>query len=212
MTGFAIAKIILTIIAFASLPAALVLLIFGIHKKKTKVIVSAVLVFLLFPICMFAHFAVAVKQYYPGTDSFDTFEVTSDDIDNGIWDVKISHDRGEDISPQLSWEEVPGASCYAVYMIDPDGGNWLHMHTVTYGTELASGAVSTEEYIGPYPPSGSHTYVVYVFALKEEKPPVFILNNQCDGAEELMSILNTFSNSDVGNIIAYGKVAAGYPG
>jgi len=212
MTGFAIAKAILTFISFVSFPLSIVLLIYGIVKKKKPVIFAAVAVFLLLPVSMFVHFAISIKQYYPGRDSFDTFEVTSTDINDGVWDVKISHDKGQDISPQLSWNEVSGASCYAVYMIDPDGGNWLHMHTVTHKTTLDSGEVSHEEYIGPYPPNGSHTYVVYVFALKEEKPPLWILNTQSDSTDELMSMLNTFSNSDTGNLISYGMISAEYPG
>ena len=46
-------------------------------------------------------------------------EVTSDDIDDGIWDVIITNTSyGENRSPELTWEAVDGASYYEVIMID----------------------------------------------------------------------------------------------
>ncbi len=94
-------------------------------------------------------------------------------------------------------------------MIDPDGHEWIHMKTLTTETSLDKGAV--EDYIGPYPPSGVHTYNIYIFALREEKKLPAILNAPSDGINEITSILNTGSNSDIGNVIAWGGVAGKYP-
>ena len=166
--------------------------------------------FLVIALLFIAHFAVSVKQY-DSTPVFDAyrFEATSSDLNGIYWDVSISHDKGDDLSPQLSWEPVEGATCYAVYMIDPDGHEWIHMKTLTTETSLDKGAV--EDYIGPYPPSGVHTYNVYIFALREEKKLPAILNGPSNGINEITSILNTGSNSDIGNVIAWGGVAGKYP-
>lgn len=157
-----------------------------------------------------AHFAIAVVQYNSVSPAdYYEFEVTSEDVHGQYWDAAISHDKGDDLSPQLSWTPVEGASCYAVYMIDPDGNNWIHMKTLTTETNLERGAV--EDYIGPYPPSGSHRYFVYVFALREEKKLPKKLDAPSSGIDEITSILNTGSNSDIGNVIAWGGVAGMYP-
>lgn len=100
------------------------------------------------------------------TSAAAVFALHSDSLVNGVWDDAIaSVDDGEDMSPELDWPAVDGAAGYAVYMIDPDGGDWLHWLGWTSETELAAGA-DIGDYIGPYPPSGTHTYVVYVFALQ----------------------------------------------
>ncbi len=166
--------------------------------------------FLAIAILFVAHFAVSIKQY-DSTPVFNAyqFEVTSEDLHGIYWDVSISHDKGDDLSPRLSWEPVEGASCYAVYMIDPDGHDWIHMKTLTTQTTLDKGAV--EDYIGPYPPSGVHTYNVYVFALREDNGLPKTLNAASSGIDEITSILNTGSNSDIGNVIAWGGVAGKYP-
>lgn len=166
--------------------------------------------FLAIILLFVAHFAIAVVQYnsVPPADYYE-FEVTSEDVHGQYWDAAISHDKGDDLSPQLSWTPVEGASCYAVYMIDPDGNNWIHMKTLTTETKLERGAV--EDYIGPYPPSGSHRYFVYVFALREEKKLPKKLDAPSSGIDEITSILNTGSDSDIGNVIAWGGVAGVYP-
>lgn len=102
---------------------------------------------------------------------------------------------GENISPQLSWENAPkGTKSFAITMYDPDaptGSGWWHwvafdipMNT----TELKSGAGSTKAnllpkgviqsmtdygttgYGGPCPPEGHgfHTYIITIYALNTE--------------------------------------------
>ena len=210
MTIYAILKTALSILSFAFIIASVIVLFWGIKTKKTSRIIAAVVLFILCPVCFAASFMTAVKQYKFDINECRSFEVTSKDINEGFWDVKISHDKGSDLSPELTWEPVDGASCYAVYMLDLTANYWVHMKTLTDKTSLASGEVS--DYVGPYPPSGVHNYIVYVFALKEEKGLPGMLDAPFDSANELASMLNTFSNSDVGNIIAAGRVSAEYPG
>lgn len=93
-------------------------------------------------------------------------KISSQNLNNGVWDTIITNTiYGQNFSPALSFDEVDGAKCYAIYMIDPDGGNWLHWRTIVNENALALGA-DRVNYVGPYPPSGTHTYTVYVFALK----------------------------------------------
>lgn len=55
-------------------------------------------------------------------EGYDTFEVTSEDLIDGVWSDVISKDCGDNVSPQLSWEAVDGAELYIIYMVDPDTG------------------------------------------------------------------------------------------
>lgn len=106
---------------------------------------------------------------------------------------------GENISPQLSWENAPkDTKSFAITMYDPDaptGSGWWHwvMFNIPASTkELASGAGSTKPelapkgsiqsmtdfnlpgYGGPCPPEGHgfHTYIITVYALKIESLPL----------------------------------------
>lgn len=93
--------------------------------------------------------------------------ISSQNLKNGVWDTIITNTiYGQNFSPALTFDKVDGAKCYAIYMIDPDGNDWLHWKTVVTDTDLALGA-DRVNYVGPYPPSGTHTYNVYVYALKE---------------------------------------------
>lgn len=210
MSMYAIIKLVIRILLILA-SGGFIIFTFKRVKSPDRVYFFASLGCFIGIILLFvAHFAVAILQYNsaPPADYYE-FNVTSEDLHGNYWDVKISHDKGEDLSPQLSWDPVEGASCYAVYMIDPDGHQWIHMKALTTETTLDTGAV--EDYIGPYPPSGSHQYNVYVFALREEKNLPKILNAPSSGIDEITSILNTGSNSDIGNVIAWGGVAGLYP-
>ena len=138
------------------------------------------------------------------------FEVTSSCLNNGIWDTKITNtDAGENISPDLTWEPVDGASQYVVIMID---GSWLHMDVFTTETSLAEGAYGTgskgEQYVGPYPPKGNpHTYTVFVFALAEEPEDITLLfNSSGNMISNIYDDLDTGASGSTGNVIAYGRL------
>ena len=94
---------------------------------------------------------------------------------------------GEGISPPLSWEDdLSGVASFAIIMEDPDapGGTWTHwvlynLPAEVRSLEAASGARSRlpagaqvgtnswgeTDYGGPCPPSGTHRYFFYLFAL-----------------------------------------------
>ena len=92
---------------------------------------------------------------------------------------------GRDVSPQLSWEDVPAETkSFALSVTDPDApmGTWIHwlVHDIPKGVRsieqggLAKGAKQVEndfgmeEYGGPCPPSGTHRYIFTIFALDTE--------------------------------------------
>lgn len=139
--------------------------------------------------------------------------VTSENINDGVWDEMISNtSSGANVSPELDWSAVDGATEYAVYMIDPDGHNWLHWRVTGFkGTHLKEGETTeNSEYIGPYPPSGTHRYIVTVYALKAEPdsiPGKFdSANVSTDNIEKVLDI----SDGKTGNIIAKGKLEGTY--
>ena len=101
--------------------------------------------------------------------SLPSIMLTSENLHDGVWDAEISNTKqGANRSPQLAWQPVEGASCYAVYMVDTTVNYWLHWKSLNIKeTSLAAGSIPDTEYIGPYPPSGTHAYEIRVFALKE---------------------------------------------
>ena len=145
-------------------------------------------------------------------------KVTSDDLHDGIWDDSISNtDAGKNESPQLSWEWVPGAGEYVIYMIDEyDTDYWLHWRVTgvldtyhAHGEEFAEEV--TEEYVGPYPPDGIHEYAVYVFALRGQAmtyPGNF--DAESVSIAKVKAGLDIASDGREGNILAYGSIRGNY--
>ena len=148
------------------------------------------------------------------------FSVTSENLQSGVWDDSIANtERGKDLSPQLSWEKIETAQAYVIYMIDPDGNNWIHLISGTLTKEeVAQGEItsihkgtSDTGYIGPYPPAGTHSYEVYVFALKKAKTSYAgEVNTVCGGIAEIAQVLNVDDAGKSGNIAAYGKLTGTY--
>ena len=143
-------------------------------------------------------------------DDLPSFEVTSSCLNNGIWDTKITNtSSGENISPDLSWEPVDGASQYVVIMID---GAWPHMDVFTTETSLAEGAYGSgskgAQYVGPYPPKGNpHTYTVFVFALADDMGDVTLsFDSSGNTIKNIYEGLDTDVNGNTGNVIAYGRL------
>ena len=157
------------------------------------------------------------KAGYSGNDyleGHDTFEVTSTDLTDGIWNEVISNTSdGKNVSPELSWAPVEGAACYAVYMVDMDTNGFLHWKSNGIDvTELQEGWAPKSDYIGPYPPEGTtHTYVVYVIALRT---PVERLKGALNGSnpkmESFIQAVDTDDSGNTGNIISYGLLAGTY--
>ena len=148
------------------------------------------------------------------------FSVTSENLQSGVWDDSIANtERGKNLSPQLSWEKAETAQAYVIYMIDPDGNNWIHLISGTLTKEeVAQGEITSIHkgtsytgYIGPYPPAGTHSYEVYVFALKQAKTSYAgEVNTVCGGIAEIAQVLNVDDAGKSGNIVAYGKLTGTY--
>ena len=146
-----------------------------------------------------------------------TFNVTSETLDNWMWDIKISKTmNGQNVNPQLSWEAVDGASSYVVIMID---GAWLHMDYFTTETSLAEGAIDSDlrsvvgkQYVGPYPPEGStHTYSVFVFALRGEAGSVPLnFDKGGNSINDIFTGLDTDKDGNTGNVLSYGRLDGNY--
>lgn len=143
-------------------------------------------------------------------EGYETFEVTSEDLVDGVWEDVISKDEGDNVSPELSWEAVDGAEVYVIYMVDPDAGFWIHWKSdgITE-TELPQGWADSTEYVGPYPPSGTtHHYDIYVVALRA---PVDHLSGSVNSGNPnfvaFLTGVDTDADGNSGNIIAYGRIS-----
>ena len=151
----------------------------------------------------------AAYKYVFDFSSFKEFALSSSDLHDGVWDTVITKtDNGSNRSPQLSWASVDGAGCYAIFMVDTSAGNWLHWKSVSESeTELPAGWAPEKEYKGPYPPSGTHSYEVYVFALKQAPERI---KGAFDASNEKMYDFMKELDGDGGNIISYGHIDGTY--
>lgn len=113
------------------------------------------------------------------------FILRSEDFeDGGTIPSKFTCD-GEDVSPQLSWENAPkGTKSFALSVVDPDAPGGTFVHWLVYDIpsdvreiergRLPEGAKQIENdfgerrYRGPCPPSGTHRYVFTLYALDVE--------------------------------------------
>ena len=130
-------------------------------------------------------------------DGYDTFEVSSTDLTDGIWDDVISNtDIGENKSPQLKWEPVEGAAVYAVYMFDTNTNGYLHWKSggITE-TTLPEGWASPLDYNGPHIGHGyTHNFDIYVIALKA---PVERLKGTVNGQNKKLGEFITELDTDI---------------
>lgn len=117
----------------------------------------------------------------------EPFSVSSGGIASGVLDDAFGA-RGQQKSNGIPSRSLPltmanapdGTACFALGMIDPDGGNWVHWLAVNISSpelpenasiDLAAALVQGKNdfgfvgYGGPTPPSGTHTYVVTAYAL-----------------------------------------------
>lgn len=140
-------------------------------------------------------------------------EITSTSLNSeGKWKTVITSSDGENKTPQLSWSPVESASCYAIYMFDITAGNWCHWIAKDVKvTELELGAkLEDSQYIGPYPPSGVHTYEVRIFALKDS-PDSYSgrFDNVNPSLDDIIKALDT-SKGKTGNVLATGVLRGTY--
>ena len=141
------------------------------------------------------------------------FLLTSKDLHDGAWDPVIAKTSDGSLSPQLSWEPVPEAACYVIYMVDTNVMDFVHwMSNNVTETQLPQGWAVKEEYIGPYPPPfETHNYDVYVLALRE---PVETLKGTLDAANVFFAknvlYLDAPAEGITGNLLGYGYLSGTY--
>ena len=152
-----------------------------------------------------------------GFKSGATMTVTSESLQNGVWSDDISNQGAKkNETPQLSFNEVPGATSYVVYMLDEDANNWMHWRAYeSTKTDLAQNEAfpeNTSSYVGPYPPFGTHKYVVYVFALKDRPDAGYYgeFNSSGMGAEKIYEVDLDVVGGEHGNVLAYGYLEGEY--
>ncbi|HVL87938.1 MAG TPA: YbhB/YbcL family Raf kinase inhibitor-like protein [Candidatus Thermoplasmatota archaeon] len=93
--------------------------------------------------------------------------------------------QGDDVSPPLSFRNVPGAArALALVMDDPDAPGGTFTHWLAWNIPATKAAIAGDEdlsrfarlgandfgkigYGGPCPPSGTHRYVFKVYATRE---------------------------------------------
>ena len=199
------------------------------NTRKTKILLS---------ILMIASILFGVASCGVGgsnsrkLSSIPTFKVSSTSITGTeMWIDTISNTSvGNNDTPQLSWAPVDGAEEYLIYMFDETSNMFVHWKAIdVHQTSLPQGwgaDVQTSEYIGPYPPSGTHRYVIYIFAMKERP---FDENTLAAGANRMIyfpgsvgkplevdfdkfisQIDRISADEPTGNILAYGKIEGSY--
>lgn len=148
--------------------------------------------------------------------AYAAFAVTSESLKDGFWDeITANTVAGQNLSPDLSWEPVEGASCYAIYMVDINTHYFLHwVQGDITETSLAQGFAGSKYYIGMYPPPGdTHVYNIYVLALKN---PVDRVKGSVNGISpkfpEFIKALDTDKDGNTGNIISVGKISGKFTG
>ena len=146
--------------------------------------------------------------------AYPAFKVTSESLDGKYWSKTCAF-QGDNLSPQLSWEPVEGATTYVVYMVDLTANKLLHWKSdgITE-TNLPQGWASSSDYIGPNPPSGStNQYNIYVFALKAPVERVKgSVRSSALKLQEFMDSLDTDAEGNTGNIVAVGRIIGYYTG
>ena len=143
-------------------------------------------------------------------DSLPVFEVTTTSIENGEWKQECGLKEGN-LSPELTWDPYQGATRYAVIMIDTSTSQWLSWYVIVDKTHLDEGEYTDQTvYAGPYPPK-THTYELYVVALKDEPQELnFVIDASGGDIQSKLDFLNTASDGSSGNVLAYGTIKAPY--
>ena len=221
--------------------------VFGASDKKSKkkrdaLGLGGIVCFGMFLMGIFAFIIISARvKLEVDMDSLVKMNVSSVDLmNNGKWNPIITNTaNGENISPELTFNEVEGARAYAVIMIDPDGFHWLHwcdVVTVEEIRELLGDEINgikgdtislvsgfnnlrgeAKTYVGPYPPAGTHNYHVYVYALKAVPSNFNVILSGLDksGANinNIINLLNVYadgSNAVSGNILGTAEISGTY--
>jgi len=113
------------------------------------------------------------------------FKLKSDDFEDGGEIPPKFTCNGEDISPQLSWENIPeGTKSFALSVVDPDAPGGQFVHWLVYdipsdireieqgglpmGSKQVENDFGKKNYGGPCPPLGKHRYIFTIYAIDFE--------------------------------------------
>jgi len=160
--------------------------------------------------------------------SAQTFTLKSNDVGGQATQKQFANVfgcQGENVSPQLSWENPPaGTQSFAVTIYDKDAPtgsgfwHWVIFNIPADVKELKSGAgdiakglapkgaiqiktdAGTPGYIGPCPPPGApHEYLITVFALKSK------LDLDQNATAAYVGFNLSFQVIEKASIVMYGK-------
>lgn len=160
--------------------------------------------------------------------SAQTFTLKSNDVGGQATQKQFANVfgcNGENISPQLSWENAPaGTQSFAVTIYDKDAPtgsgfwHWVIFNIPADVKELKAGAgdiskglapkeaiqiktdAGTPGYVGPCPPPGApHEYLITVFALKSK------LNLDQNVTRAYVGFNLHFQSIERASIVMYGK-------
>lgn len=163
-----------------------------------------------------------------GTLSAQTFTLKSNDVGGQATQKQFANVfgcKGENISPQLSWENAPaGTQSFAVTIYDKDAPtgsgfwHWVIFNIPADVKELKSGAgdvtkdiapkgaiqiktdAGTPGYVGPCPPPGApHEYLITVYALKTK------LDLDQNATAAYVGFNLHFQTIEKASIVMYGK-------
>lgn len=135
--------------------------------------------------CLLSAHNVSAFAAMTTTTNSKTFSLQSSAFRNLSHIPEIYTCDGEDLSPALSWQNVPGKTkTLALILSDPDAPNGTFYHWVLYnmphtmtnlpegvaqlsgGTMVGKNSWGKQQYNGPCPPKGAeHRYVFTLYAL-----------------------------------------------
>jgi phosphatidylethanolamine-binding protein (PEBP) family uncharacterized protein len=140
-----------------------------------------------------------------------TITVTSLSINSSGRLLTATAYGGSNQSPQLSWNAVSGAVCYAIFMVDESAEYWLHWRAANVNKIiLAQGeSISGSPYKGPYPPHDyDHNYRIEVFALKQAPEADIGIFDDENNYKDMVNQLNAVGGGD--NIVGRGHIIGKY--
>jgi phosphatidylethanolamine-binding protein (PEBP) family uncharacterized protein len=136
--------------------------------------------------------------------------VTSSSINSSGRLLTVTANGGGNQSPQLSWNAISDAGCYAIFMVDETAECWLHWRAVVTAINLVQGeTISGSEYKGPYPPHAyDHNYRIEVFALKQAPGTSIGTFDNENNYTTMVNQLNAVGGGD--NIVGRGYIIGKY--
>ncbi len=149
-----------------------------------KGVIFALVLFLILIGCSTERFEEIIQDIEkPIQEGVVTMKLESKDFNDGDMIPSRFTCQGENINPQLAWDDVPdGVKSFALIVDDPDApvGTWVHWLVKDIPAdvrEIGQDSVpgkqvgndfGKDDYGGPCPPSGVHRYFFRLYALDVE--------------------------------------------